>query len=277
MTLLKAVLAIARDAGQEILTHYDKAQLEVRAKADFSPVTAADLAADEILKRGLQKALPGSEYVSEEAIDTVLSPAMALDLVHTAKACWLVDPLDGTREFLSRTDDFTVNIALVESGALVMGVMYAPAHGLMYCAEKGMGSFKVHDDGRLEKMSGRSLNKKQIVALVSRQHTQGEEPFLKGKFAEITVQQAGSALKYGYLAQGSADFSFRRSPTSIWDTAAAQCILEEAGGAIWRADGQSLAFARDSLKNPPFLAASDAKMPPELRQDLLSSLMTVKK
>jgi 3'(2'), 5'-bisphosphate nucleotidase len=274
MILLAAVVQIAREAGREILAHYEKAQIEVRSKADFSPVTAADLAADEIIRAGLEKALPGSAYVSEEAIDNILSVDQAVSLLQTAGACWLVDPLDGTREFLSGTDDFTVNIALIEEGKLRLGVMFAPARGLMYCAEKGKGSFKVGDDRSLERLSGRPPNIRRMRALVSRQHTQGEEQLLRSRIDGIVVEQCGSALKYGYLAEGIADFSLRRSPTSVWDTAAAQCILEEAGGAIWAMNGHGLSPSHGTLKNPPFLAVANVGMPESLKRDLLASLTT---
>ena len=277
MTLVQMVVEIARQAGAEILSHYARSRQEVRSKADFSPVTSADLAADEILRTELLKALPRSEFVSEESIDTILSPEKAMDLLKSAGCCWLVDPLDGTREFLSGTDDFTVNIALVRNGDLCLGVMYAPAREILYYGEKSHGSFRVLKDGRPEKLHGKTFNKKNIEALVSRHHTQGEEQFLRDLIPGITVNQVGSALKYGYLAQGTSDFSIRRSPTSLWDTAAAQCILEEAGGAIWDADGQKLSVTQGSLKNRPFLAVSDANMPMTLKLELLASLSQVKR
>ena len=272
MTLIQTVVEIARKAGTEILSHYARSRREVRSKADFSPVTSADLAADEILRAELPRALPQSEFVSEESIDTILSAEKAMELVKSAEWCWLVDPLDGTREFLSGTDDFTVNIALLKNGDLHLGVMYSPAHEILYFGEKSKGSFRVLKDGGIERLRGKSLNMKNIRALISRQHTKGEEQFLRGLIPGITVDQVGSALKYGYLAQGLADFSFRRSPTSLWDTAAAQCILEEAGGAIWNAEGLSLSVTHGSLKNPPFLAVSDANMPLALKRELLASL-----
>lgn len=272
MTLIQMVVEIAQKAGAEILSHYARSRQEIRSKADFSPVTSADLAADEILRTELPKVLPHSEFVSEESIDTILSSEKAMELLKSGGWCWLVDPLDGTREFLSGTDDFTVNIALVKDGDLHLGVMYAPARQILYFGERTRGSFRVLKDGSPEKLYGKPFNNKNIKALVSRQHTQGEEQFLRGLIPGITVDQVGSALKYGYLAQGSADFSFRRSPTSLWDTAAAQCILEEAGGAIWDADGQKLSVTQGSLKNRPFLAVSDANLPMALKQELLASL-----
>jgi 3'(2'), 5'-bisphosphate nucleotidase len=276
MTLIQVAVEIARKAGAEILAHYARSRQEVHSKADFSPVTSADLAADEILRTDLPKALPHSEFVSEESIDTILSAEKAMELLKSAGWCWLVDPLDGTREFLSGTDDFTVNIALVKNGDLHLGVMYAPAREILYFGEKSHGSFRVLKNRSPEKLRGKPFNKKNIEALVSRHHTQGEEQFLRALIPGITVNQVGSALKYGYLAQGAADFSFRRSPTSLWDTAAAQCILEEAGGAIWDADGQKLSITQGSLKNRPFLAVSDANIPTTLKLELLASLSQVK-
>lgn len=272
MTLTDDVMQIAREAGAIILKYYAQPTRDTWSKKDFSPVTVADLEADECIRAGLLQALPGSAFVSEEVIDKALPTEAAIQLLAVSPWCWLVDPLDGTRDFLAGTDDFTVNIALVKRGVIDLGVMYAPARDLMYCAQRGHGSFQVTTRRERLPLTGRPWGAEVPKALVSRHHRAGEGEFLAEIMPACVVEPCGSALKYGYLAAGLADFALRRSPTSVWDTAAAQCILDEAGGGMFSRTGQPLQIWRDSLLNPPFLALADRSMEDLYRDKLLSVL-----
>jgi 3'(2'), 5'-bisphosphate nucleotidase len=272
MIFLQEIVQIAWDAGAAALAHYASSHLDIRMKLDHSPVTVADLASDAVLQFKLKKILPGSVVVSEETVGSEFDLHTSVDFLNKSANCWLVDPLDGTREFLSGTDDFTVNIALVCHGKIEIGVMFAPARRLTYVGQRGKGSFKVSPSGDFELIRGRQWDLSQLRALVSRHHRGGEAKDLAEILPQCVVQPCGSALKYGYLAEGIADFALRRTPTSVWDTAAAQCILEEAGGAMWTHTGAPLEIWSTTLRNPAFLAVSDRALDAVSKEKLLRLL-----
>ena len=272
MIFLQDIVQVAWDAGAAALAYYASPKLDVRTKHDQSPVTVADLASDAVLQLKLTQILPGSIVVSEETVGSEFDVHASIDFLKESAHCWLVDPLDGTREFLSGTDDFTVNIALVCHGKIEIGVMYAPARRLTYAAQRGKGSFKVSPLGHFDVIRGRSWDLSQLTALVSRHHRGGEAKDLAEILPQCVVQPCGSALKYGYLAEGIADFAVRRTPTSVWDTAAAQCILDEAGGAMWTHTGAPLEIWSATLLNPAFLAVSDRTLDTVSKEKLLCLL-----
>lgn len=248
--LLNAITRIAVDAGAEIARIYES-DFAVQAKDDASPLTEADLAAHRCILAGLTALTPDVPVISEES---ALPPHASRR--HWSRL-WLVDPLDGTREFVKRNGEFTVNIALIENGQPVAGVVHAPALKLTYTAARGHGSFRGLR-GEREPIRTRTLPARPLF-LVSRSH---RDPRLDAFLARAPAHDAdsvGSSLKFCRIAEGGGDLYPRLGPTSEWDTAAAQCVLEVAGGAVLRLpDLQPLDYnGKDSILNPEFIAIGD--------------------
>lgn len=250
--LLGAVVELARLAGQAILPHW-RADTKVTAKADDSPVTAADLAAHHVLLDGLLALAPDIPVLSEEDCD------IGFDTRATWQRWWLVDPLDGTKEFISGSEEFTVNIALIEAGRVVFGVVSMPTNGRCYFGGAGLGAWRSEASGERREISVRPAPSAAFTVVASRRHSSPEqEQLLAGlaaEFGELELTSVGSSLKFCLLAEGAADCYPRLAPTSQWDTAAAQGVLEGAGGEVLTLNGQPLGYeARESLLNPSFLA-----------------------
>ena len=224
----------------------------VEYKADDSPITRADRAAHEILARDLARLAPAIPVLSEEA-----EAAHAYAVRGAWPELWLVDPLDGTKEFISRNGEFTVNVALVRGHRPVLGVVAAPALGLTYFAVEGHGAFRAQDGQPPEPIHVRPAGDP-LVVVGSRSHRGDSLDGLLAKLGPHEMRPMGSALKFCLVAEGAADFYPRLGPTSEWDTAAAQAVLEVAGGAVTTLDGQPLHYnQRESLLNPFFLAFGD--------------------
>ena len=258
--LLEAVEHIARQAGAAILEVY-AGDLDARHKADGSPVTEADERAEALITPALRALLPGVPVVAEEAASRgELPPAPEL----AAGRFWLVDPLDGTREFLLRNGEFTVNIALVEQGLPVLGVVLAPAlgpAGRLYAGQAGHGAW-VQDGAGRRPARCRPLPAAGAVLAVSRAH--GDDAATAAWVRRWREQRgaaepagriaAGSALKFGLLAEGRADLYPRAGRTMEWDTAAGQAVLCAAGGAVLDWDGRPLRCGKPGFENPHFVA-----------------------
>jgi 3'(2'), 5'-bisphosphate nucleotidase len=249
--LLQQVAGIARDAGAAILEIY-KGDFAVQHKDDHSPLTAADLAAQRVIAAGLAGLDIVLPVVSEEAT------AAAWSERRQWPRYWLVDPLDGTREFVKRNGEFTVNIALIEQHRPVLGVVLAPVTGEVYAAEKGRGAWMRVDDRAWQPLHCRRLPSPPVVA-GSRSHGNDTQAMLKALLEEdYQPLPMGSSLKFCLIARGAADVYLRLGPTSEWDTGAAHCVLAEAGGAVLDLSGASLRYNRgESLLNPEFLAVGD--------------------
>jgi 3'(2'), 5'-bisphosphate nucleotidase len=246
-TAVKAALA----GGEEIMRVYAE-PFEVRHKEDKTPVTEADLASERVIEQILREAFPDIPVVSEETAD----PAA---WVPSGPRFWCVDPLDGTREFVNRTDEFAVNIGLVEDGKAVLGVVYGPATGVIYTAN-GPGTAAQrhgHGSGPIEPITARAPAADGIVVVHSRSHENSRRlaEYFEGKpVAILERRKCGSALKFGVLAAGEADFYPRFGTTMEWDTAAGQAILEAAGGYVVTLHGIPLVYGKPGLKNDGFLA-----------------------
>jgi 3'(2'), 5'-bisphosphate nucleotidase len=250
-TLRAPACALARAAGAAILAVY-RQPFAVEYKDDASPLTQADLAAHRLLVDGLAALDPGLPVLSEESADQ--HPAAQR---RAWSRYWLVDPLDGTREFIKRNDEFTVNIALVDAGVAVLGIVFAPALDELAVGIAGAGAWLEHGGGTA-RLCGRAVPALPVVA-VSRSHADADTAALLQRLGPHRTLAAGSALKFIRLAQGAADLYPRLGPTSEWDTAAGQCVLEAAGGRVTGFDGAPFRYnQRDSLLNPGFLAAADA-------------------
>lgn len=250
--LLPAVVELVRAAGQAILPYW-RSVLEVQEKADASPVTAADLAAHDLLAKGLKALEAEIPVLSEEDCDVSLEARSAW------KRWWLVDPLDGTKEFIAGSEEFTVNVALIEQGRVVFGVVGIPATGRCYYGGAGLGAWRVDPGGSPQLLRVRTTPPEGFVVVASRRHSSpAQERLLKGlreRFGDLELANIGSSLKLCLLAEGAADCYPRLAPTSQWDTAAAQGVLEGAGGEMLNISGVSVRYdARADYLNPSFVA-----------------------
>ncbi len=251
---LERVLEIARLAGREILDVYEHG-MHVDYKADGSPVTNADRRAHAVIERSLQDMTPEIPILSEE------SERAVFDRRFRWSRFWLVDPLDGTREFVSRNGEFTINIALVEPSGPVLGVVHSPVHNTSYCGLEGHGAFMSTDGGSLRSIRVRSRPARNVTMVCSRSHAGANvEQFRKNMaraFGTVEMVGMGSSLKICLVAEGVADVYPRLGPTSEWDTAAAQCVLESAGGSMTDVQGNRIRYNKTDILNPWFLACGD--------------------
>ncbi|MFZ3152648.1 3'(2'),5'-bisphosphate nucleotidase CysQ [Pseudomonas sp.] len=250
--LIPAVIELVRQAGAATLPHW-RADVTVNEKADASPVTAADMAAHHILNDGLLALAADIPVLSEEAADIALSTRAQWS------RWWLVDPLDGTKEFIAGSEEFTVNVALIEQGRVVFGVVGIPATGQCYYGGAGLGAWRADATGHAEPISVRLAPQEAFTLVASKRHSSpAQEALLAGlseRFGDLQLANVGSSLKFCQLAEGNADCYPRLAPTSQWDTAAAQGVLEGAGGEVLTLKGVALTYeARESLLNPSFLA-----------------------
>ena len=269
-TLREGVIAIAHEAAAAILAVYAGA-FEVEHKADASPVTAADLAAHHRIVDGLRALTPDVPVLSEEAADIPLAERAAWT------RWWLVDPLDGTKEFIAGSEEFTVNVALIEQGRVVFGVVGIPANGRCYYGGAGLGAWCSDVPGKEYSISVRLAPAQGFTLVASKRHSSAaQETLLVGlsaRFGEPALANIGSSLKFCLLAEGNADCYPRLAPTSQWDTAAAQGVLEGAGGEVLNLAGEVLTYeARESFLNPSFLALPAAA---EWRGELIELARTL--
>lgn len=249
--LLPQVVEIAREAGAAIMRVYGEVNPAVEYKRDNSPLTQADLASHRIIEAGLTRIAPKWPVLSEE------SKEIPFEQRQPWTRFWLVDPLDGTKEFLKRNDEFTVNIALMENAHPILGVVYAPAIDKMYYGARGAGSWRAAGGAAVPiRVGGASADRLRVV--MSRSHASGEEleRYTGGRPCEFVSM--GSSLKFCLVAEGAADIYPRTGPTMEWDTAAAQCVVEQAGGTVTDIDGQPMIYNKPVLLNPGFIVRGAA-------------------
>ncbi|SDK61863.1 3'(2'),5'-bisphosphate nucleotidase CysQ [Microbulbifer yueqingensis] len=262
--LLEQVIAICERAGEAILeVYHDSADLEVDTKADDSPVTAADLAAHRVLAPALAALVEGVPVLSEE------QEMPSFDERSRWQRYWIVDPLDGTKEFIRRNGEFTVNVALIEDGEPVLGVVYVPVLNITYAGCKGADgniAFKRTATGereiRVRSVRARLDAGEPVELVASRSHGAGAVDALleriEGKLGHTGLKNMGSSLKLCLVAEGAADLYPRLAPTCEWDTAAAQAVVEAAGGTVVDDRFELLRYNRkDSLLNPYFYVIGD--------------------
>ncbi|KTA74654.1 3'(2'),5'-bisphosphate nucleotidase CysQ [Aeromonas salmonicida] len=238
---------IARAAGDTIMAIYSQ-PFTVEYKGDESPLTAADKGAHEVIVQALAGLTPDIPVLSEESGPEVMG------LRHGWSRYWLVDPLDGTKEFVSRNGEFTVNIALIEDGKPLWGLVYAPVLDRLWYGGKGMGAWRVADGKReaIQTLPHQEGAPWRVVG--SRNHLSRETLDYLAPFGEIELVSMGSSLKFCIIAEGGAELYPRLAPTCEWDTAAAQAVLEGAGGSVTRLDGSPLAYNKPDILNPWFVA-----------------------
>ena len=251
---IEPVLQLARDAGAAIMQVYVQ-DFAVEHKDDQSPLTAADMAAHHLIVAGLQALTPELPVLSEE------SASIDWSVRQGWQRYWLVDPLDGTREFVKKNGEFTVNIALIEDGVAVFGVVYAPALDELHYGVRGVGAF-ICDGASRVPISSRRPAAAPLHVAASRSHMDARSASAIGRMGEVSLLGMGSSLKFCRMAQARLDVYPRFAPTSEWDTAAGQCVLEAAGGVVITLDGKPLSYnGKDSLLNPDFLALGDPDLP----------------
>lgn len=251
--MFRQITELAVRAGKEIMKVYSR-DFAVEYKEDSSPLTEADKASHKVIEEGLLGLAPGIPVISEEGTGIPSSERS------NYKSFWLVDPLDGTKEFIKRNGEFTVNIALIEGNAPVLGVIYVPAKGILYYGEKGNGAFRQERGGSPVKLERKLIGQgSPIRAVVSRSHPSPEvEEFLKA-YSVASRVEAGSSLKFCLVAEDKADLYPRIGPTWEWDTAAGHAIAEAAGCSVTTVDGSPLTYNKESLKNPGFVVSAVRK------------------
>ena len=251
--LLLDICNVSIEAGKEILNFYNN-DIEVTHKEDLSPLTKADLASNKIILESLTKLNSNIPILSEESL-------VDWSIRKNWKKYWLVDPLDGTKEFIKKNGEFTVNIALIEDNNPILGVVYVPAKSLLYLAEKNKGSFKTNTKDKLENFEGiqkilvsSQTNRARVIG--SRSHSNATfDNWVKEKFPNADIVQAGSSLKFCLIAEGEADIYPRFGPTSEWDIAAGHMIVNEAGGKIRTFQNDSIKYnTKENIINPEFYA-----------------------
>ncbi len=258
--LREGAIDLARRAAADILAVYDSAAFEadadVRHKDDRSPLTAADLASHRCIVDGLARLTPGIPVLSEES--------KSLDIAERRqwRRFWLVDPLDGTREFLKRNGEFTVNIALVEDGVAVFGVIQQPVTGALWHGAPGSGAFRRTGAGDDVALRTRVPAAAPLRVAASRSHRDARTQALLDALPAHETQACGSSLKFCRIAEGGIDLYPRFGPTSEWDTGAGQAILEAAGGVVLDRQGRPFRYnRRDTILNGDFIALGDPTLP----------------
>ncbi|MFK7815257.1 MAG: 3'(2'),5'-bisphosphate nucleotidase CysQ [Gammaproteobacteria bacterium] len=250
--LVNPVCEIAKQAGTEIMKIYAEG-FEIQEKKDHSPLTTADLASHNLIIEKLAKLTPDIPILSEE------SASISFAERSSWKNYWLIDPLDGTREFIKRNGEFTVNIALITGHSSSLGVVYIPVQDVCYSAARNQGAFKQNQNSIAATITSRTSSPDSKPTICgSRSHAGKSLQALQDKIGQFDLISMGSSIKMCLVAEGVADIYPRFGPTSEWDTAAAHCVVNEAGGEIVNMNLQTLPYnTKDSLLNPSFLAIGD--------------------
>ena len=250
VNLAGQICELAKKAGEEIL-HFYRNGVVVTRKEDTSPLTLADRASHDFLTESLRSILPDTIVISEESAEAERRPRAE------AERFWLVDPLDGTKEFIKGTNEFTVNIALIEKGHPILGTVHAPALDLTYYGVREGGSWQAIGCEPARRIHTRPAKSPGMSVVASKDHAGPMVEQLLSRLPAPHLQSMGSSLKFCLVAEGKADLYLRDLPTMEWDTAAAQCIVEGAGGGVYSLDGKPLAYGKDALRNPAIITVGD--------------------
>jgi 3'(2'), 5'-bisphosphate nucleotidase len=244
--------ALAQLAGKRIMPFY-KNGATITWKADASPLSSADSASHDFLMESLGSLTPHIPVISEESIDAINGS------LHAGRSFWLVDPLDGTKEFLKGTNEFTVNIALIEEGRPILGIVHAPALNVIYYGVRNSGSWRKNGNRAPVSISARRADPWRLSVVASKDHAGPLVGAMLNRLTSPQLQSMGSALKFCLVAEGKADIYLRDLPTMEWDTAAAQCIVEAAGGGVYSLDGERLRYGKPGLKNGAIVTVGDTR------------------
>jgi 3'(2'), 5'-bisphosphate nucleotidase len=247
MLLTLKIVEIAQQAGKAIMKIYAATDVAVSTKSDHTPLTQADLAAHRIICEELEKLTPAYPVLSEESAEIPAAQRMAW------KKYWLVDPLDGTKEFIKRNGEFTVNIALIENGKPILGVVYAPALEVSYYAEKGAGAYVQRGTSKAQPIKAKAPTTGELIKVVaSRSHSDARTEVLLKHLGDCETISMGSSLKLCLVAEGAAHFYPRLGPTMEWDTAAAHAVVNEAGGTVCNNAAEELQYNKTDMHNSEF-------------------------
>lgn len=244
---VEKIVDIVSEADKEVLRIYKSLDFGLEYKKDNTPLTLADKASHNTIIKGLTESYPDIPVISEEAERTPFRERNIWEYF------WLVDPLDGTKEFVKRNGEFTVNVALIYKGKPVLGILSAPVLGVIYYADVDKGAFKKDKDGSIKPIRVNMNQDERLTVVKSRSHSSRlDKEILEGlgRVKEITV---GSSLKFCYVAEGKADIYLRGGRTMEWDTAAGHCIAESAGAKLRKFDGTKLNYNKQSLLNEKFI------------------------
>lgn len=246
ITDMHNVITIAKKAGESIMQIYQK-DFKVEYKEDQSPLTEADLTSHHLICDELSKFYPDIPILSEEFADS-------FTLADENACFWCVDPLDGTKEFIKKNDEFTVNIALIQNQQPILGVIGVPAKNSIYAAVEGEGAFKQQGHNELQKIQVKPQDPDHLTFAVSRSHLDDQTKAIVDEY-KAKMLQVGSALKLAFVAEGLVDVYPRFGPTMLWDVAAGQCIIEEAGGqVVWAKSHHPMTYNIHHMKNDSFIA-----------------------
>lgn len=247
------LIEIARMAGDAVMAVYLAGDQNIQNKGDLSPVTQADLDANELLIRLLSPLIINCPVVSEEDENSHV-------YLSRVGMIWLIDPLDGTKEFIARSGEFTINIALIKDGCSVLGVVYAPAIDLLYWGGPSIGAFRLTQNNAIPIKVAQNDSTHVCRVVASKSHLNKKTMSFINNLSNVFLVQAGSSLKFCKIAEGEAEIYPRLAPTFQWDTAAAQAVLEGAGGFVLNLRGLPLRYGRRILLNPSFIATSDVRL-----------------
>lgn len=253
--LLEGMAKIAREAGAAIMQVYESADFEVQSKADDSPLTAADLAAHRLIVSGLKELAPDIPVLSEESDGISFAERSSWDTY------FLVDPLDGTKEFINRNGEFTVNIALIEQHQPTLGAVFVPVQDKLYLGDTAAGMATRTVAGKKEQIQTRSVSGGRITVVASRRHGSDALVALMARLTDqfdVDTENVGSSLKFCLIAEGKADLYPRFAPTSEWDTGAAQALVVAAGGSVVNVEFDPITYnAKEDILNPHFIVFGD--------------------
>ncbi len=247
---INKIIEIAKSAGDAIMGIYQTDSFEVEMKSDNSPLTRADKASHEVIAKGLSKLYPDIPILSEEG------KSIPYDTRKNWSHFWLVDPLDGTKEFIKKNGEFTVNIALIKNAAPIAGVIYVPAQELMYYGVVGKGAYKKRGEQTPVEISVSKNLDAGLIAVKSRSHSSEDEEKFFANYNIIDTISVGSSLKFCMVAEGKAQIYYRNGPTWEWDTGAGHAIILASGGNV-SGIGQGLNYNKESLLNGSFLVTAE--------------------
>ena len=263
--VIDQIIAIAKEAGERILEVYNRNNFSTKYKRDTSPLTIADKNSHDFITTSLRKFYPRIPRISEE------DNGISYEERKNCRYFWLIDPLDGTKEFIKKIPEFTINIALIYNNSPYFGIIYLPVSGEVFYAKKGLGSYKIDSQGRKTKLPIQENNSEgKIRVIVTRSHKTKELEIylenLKEKFQKIEPISIGSSLKFCLIAEGEANIYPRFGNTMEWDTAAGQIIVEEAGGAVIdMTTNNALEYNKEKLLNNYFIVYNSASVCNDLR------------
>lgn len=257
--LIEKVLKLSKGAGELILEIYKNYNSNFELKEDKSPLTTADIASHNLITKGLKNLTPSLPIISEEDSRIPFRVRSSWDQY------WLIDPLDGTKEFLNKNDEFTVNIALIHKNEPIFGVIYIPVLGTTYWGAEEKGSFLIKSSGTQKSISvARNVDKK-LRIVISRSHPSKELGIFLNKINDYEILRKGSSLKFCLIAEGMADIYPRLGPTSEWDIAAGEAIVKYAGGYIYTRDSKLMTYnQKHSYINPDFIVSNDSDIAKKL-------------